>query len=165
MAETTPGKRQNNLKTGNSRYLPAFCFHLYGRCSSIFFSEIAFVWILTEDLWFQSRQLCQLCNNHSTIKKLAPLFAAAEGPRPTVLFKGTETRDPLADLLFCVVFGAFHLRLAASLDRDKLQFMLPPSSSTIFGLVGADLVGLLPFSFMDDFFAAFAQCRSSPAIA
>ena len=78
----------------------------------------------------------------------------AEDPSPTVLFQGTKPRDPLADLLFCGVFGAGKLHLVASLDRAKLQITLLPSSSTMFP-AGADLAGLPPFAFMDDFFIPF----------
>ena len=49
-------------------------------------------------------------------------FTVAEDLAPTVLFKGTKPGDPLADLLFCVVFGAFHARLVATLKRANLIF-------------------------------------------
>ena len=49
-------------------------------------------------------------------------FTVAEDLAPTVLFKGTKPGDPLADLLFCVVFGAFHARLVATLKRENLIF-------------------------------------------
>ena len=93
--------------------------------------------------------------------QIGPFFTVAEDSAPTVLFKGTKPGDPLADLLFFVVFGAFHIRLAAALERANLQLILPSPSSTIFGPPDANLTGLPPFRFMDDFFAALRNADAA----
>ena len=52
----------------------------------------------------------------------------------TITGKGTRPGDPLADLIFGMVFAMFHVDLCAVLEEQGLSVALPKSGVALFGL-------------------------------